>query len=66
MICDWCGEPISSPDEAFPGYGGLPTHRLCQHAALKAQREDRSDTVGDFYSEREPFTDWPNSQGTYD
>lgn len=63
--CDWCGKPFEKDDERVAGYDGLPTHRGCQREARRAWRHDRG-IEQEGIQEREPFTDWPNGQGTYD
>lgn len=66
MNCDWCGEPIMDGERTLPGYKDLPTHVRCCPAAWRAYREDHQDRYELESYEREPFTDWPNNQGTYD
>jgi len=53
-------------ERTLPGYKDLPTHVRCCPAAWRAYREDHQDRYELESYEREPFTDWPNNQGTYD
>jgi hypothetical protein len=65
MICDWCGEAFAEGERQFPGFDNLPTHAKCRRAAISSWNKDRGITY-EGPPEREPFTDWPNGQGTYD
>jgi hypothetical protein len=69
--CDCCGKPFEEGQKQVPGYAELPTHVACARFARAAYREDeRKDHLGRVIErpayDREPFTDWPNGQGTYD
>lgn len=69
MMCDWCGVDFVDGERTVPGYEDQPTHVGCRHEARKAWRQDQARASGhDMFErqEREPFTDWPNGQGTYD
>jgi hypothetical protein len=65
--CDWCGLPFVPGEKPVPGYEEKLTHKACQREARRAYRQDQLREHGEPERyEREPFTDWPNGQGTYD
>lgn len=68
LNCDWCGELFVDGEVPVSGYEDQPTHKACARDAKRAWREDVAMKGGCDSSvlEREPFTDWPNGQGTYD
>lgn len=65
-LCDWCGEPFDLTEQPVPGYAGHPTHKRCKFEARKAFIYDSCGAEIESRWDREPFTDWPNGQGTYD
>jgi hypothetical protein len=67
MTCDWCGEDFKEGEVSVNGYEDLPTHKACAREARRTYREDQLRIHGEPpRDEREPFSDWPNGQGTYD
>lgn len=66
MNCDWCGQEFVDGEPTVPGYEEQPTHKACAREARRAYREDHNRSDPEPFEEREPFTDWPNGQGTYD
>jgi len=64
--CDWCGLPFAEGEKQYAGYDDEPTHKDCLRDARRAWAYDQRAGIDDTRPEREPFTDWPNGQGTYD
>lgn len=69
-LCDWCGLPFKDGETPVEGINKEPTHRKCARFIVTnpAAGSDwvRNQYLRDDREEREPFTDWPNGQGTYD